>query len=69
MNKEILQKYKTMLEERGLSSAEVSSNLESIEYKERLKQFYCRHTFNRVSTTLWNTVSRMKICTKCGLVK
>jgi len=70
-SKDFLKTYQQMLEERGFSTKaeSVKTEIDTITSKEKIKQFYCRHTFNRFFTTIFGVPSRLRICSKCNIVK
>jgi hypothetical protein len=66
--KEALEKYKQMLEERGMTSeaSNVEKHMEEIKLQEKIKQFYCQHTYIRIRTKIGLIPCNMKLCSKCG---
>jgi hypothetical protein len=60
------------MKERGLPEtyvAKVEEKVQENHTKETIKQFYCRHEFQRVQASFMGLPVRTKICSKCGLVK
>lgn len=60
------------MKERGLPEtyvAKVEEKVQENHTKETIKQFYCRHAFQRVQASFLGMPVRTKICSKCGLVK
>lgn len=69
---EALKTMQQQMQERGMETQVIQKVEEKIQEnttKEVIKQFYCRHNFQRVNTR-WNSIPiNYKICQKCGLVK
>jgi hypothetical protein len=66
--KEALEKYKVMLQERGLheEANAAEKHLEELKLQEKVKQFYCRHEYVRTCTRKFFIKYNVKICKKCG---
>lgn len=70
--KQQLEALQAQMRERGMDPAVISkveTKIEEVKTTAVVKQFYCRHTFNRVEAAFFGIPVRTKICTKCGLVK
>jgi hypothetical protein len=68
---EQLRAAQAQMKERGLQVqvAAVEERLEEKQTQDRIKTFYCRHTFQKINAR-WSVFPiTCKICSKCGLVK
>jgi hypothetical protein len=69
---EQLKTLQQLMKERGMPEtavAKVEEKVQENHTKETIKQFYCRHEFQRVQASFLGMPVRTKICSKCGLVK
>lgn len=69
---EQLKALEQQMKDRGMEPtaiAKVEEKVQETEKKQVVKQFYCRHVFQRVEASFWGLPIRTKICSKCGLVK
>lgn len=66
--KEAIERYKQMLEERGMTAeaSNAEKHLAEIQLQEKIKQFYCTHNYIRIRTKIGLIPCNMKICNKCG---
>lgn len=69
--KQLLEKYSTLLKDRGYTSEakKVNEYVQELQTAERIKKFYCNHSFQLVNTTFFGLQLKSRICSKCGFVK
>lgn len=66
--KEALEKYKQMLEERGMTAeaSNVEKHMAEMKLQQKIKQFYCQHTYTRIRMKVGLLPCNVKICQVCG---
>lgn len=69
--KQTLERYKQQLAERGMTqeATKVTEQIHEMKTAERIRQFYCRHVFQRVAGTFFGFETKAKICQRCGFIR
>ena len=72
--RDFLDSFAKELAERGYTTSqkpltEVKESVETMDYKQKLKQFYCRHAFQPITIPYGPVTLRYKVCKSCGLTR